>query len=84
MTGADKIMRGLSEAAEFAHAAPDDGLGRCPVPPHHHVIGAWDTSFTGGREGVSCRRCHKTWLKIDGRYVATYDAPAVDAEGKQT
>lgn len=69
---ADRILRGLSEATELARAIPADGFGRCPMPGHHHVIGPWDTSFTGSREGVSCRRCHKTWLKVDGVYVDTF------------
>jgi hypothetical protein len=70
MSGAKKIMRGLDEAKAFSAATPPGGFGSCPFGAH--VIGPWDTSFTGGSEGVSCRRCHKTWLKVDGVYVETY------------
>lgn len=74
-TGA-KTRRGLEEAASHAAADPIGGYGACPMPGSYHVIGPWDTSYTGGREGVSCRRCHKTWLKVDGIYVETFSVNA--------
>ena len=73
MSGA-AILEGLREAIPIARAIPTEGMGPCPMPPTYaHVIGPWDTSFTGGREGVSCRRCHKTWLLVDGEYRDTYE-----------
>ena len=68
------VLRGLSEAVALAKATPPGGFGECPMGGGH-TIGPWDVAFTGPPAGVSCRRCHQTWIERDGVLVSTYDVP---------
>lgn len=55
----------------------------CPFGEHEG--GPWDVAFTGAPEGVSCVKCHRTWLKrsyIDpGTMVVDYYVPTYVANG---
>lgn len=75
----EKVLRGLNEAVAMAAMLPDGGFGICPMPGGNHIIGPWDTAVTGPPAGVSCRRCHKTWIARGDRLV-----PTLDAGDKQT
>lgn len=47
-----------------------------PCPFGEHEGGPWNVAFTGPPEGVSCVKCHRTWLKREREdyYVTTYVA----------